>query len=357
MKKFQGLVANNQVKEQNTMLEDRIRYDNANGTIMVYSDKYWFKGSATSSNPIEDVEDDELGVFPEGTHFFYDSGLENLTRQEDLTVDSFEKAFAKAKKSIKNDIATHFRGRKLLDIQFSRTCCWRGCYVEARAIIEQDTEDNRIDVSARAGYGIDGDSFTKREAIKEAEKKLLDNFSLSNLKCFIDNIKVFNDFSGDIKDTRWYAVGEGRGFLPRSTPTKEVKVTWGVDQEDERGFHRVGATYGYRETLFSSEEAIRDAKAYLRELYPNVTKIVAYSVHDGEHAFAGFYGVAIGYIIEEIQGSDKIIERSEETIKSQEPQVSVLEQSKDGSLESRVSVLETSLNEIKEMLKILSERK
>lgn len=341
------------------MLEDRIIYDNANGTIMMYSDKYWFKGSATSSNIIEDVEDDELGVFPEGTHFFYDSEFERSLRQEDLVVNSFKKAFAKAKKSIEKDIATHFHGQKLLDIQFSRTCYWRGCYVEARAIIEQDTEDNRIDVSVRAGYGIDGNSFTKREAMKEAEKKLLDNFSLSDSdhKCFIDDVKTYNIFSEDIKDTRWYAEGKGRGFLPASTPVKKVRVTWGCDQEDERGFHRVGTTYGYREALFSSEEAIRDAKAYLRELYPNVTKIVAYSVHDGEHAFAGFYGVAIGYIIEEIQGSDKIIEQQEETTESQKPQVSAPEQPRGGSLESRVSVLESSINEIKEMLKILSERK
>ena len=337
------------------MLEYRIKYDNTNGTIMIYSDKYWFKGSPTSSEPIECEESDELDVFPQGTHFFYDSSFENPIHQKDLTVGSFGEAFKKAKESIEEDIAEHFRDQKLLDIQFSRTCFWRGCYVEARAIIEQETEDNRIDVSTRAGYGIDGDSFTKLEAIKEAEKKLLDNFSLSDSdhKCFIDDVKTYNDFSGDIKDTRWYAEGKGRGFLPASTPVKKVKVTWGCDQEDERGFHRAGATYGYRETLFSEEEAIRDARAYLRELYPNVTNIVAYPVHDGKNAFAGFYGVAIGYIIEESSNSDRIIEQSEE-IKSQESQVSTLEQPKDESLESRVSALESSINEIKEMLKNLS---
>ena len=345
----------NKKEEQNNMLEDRIKYDNANGTIMIYSDKYWFKGSSTSSEPIEDEESDELDVFPQGTHFFYDNSFENPIQQKDLTVGSFEKAFEKAKESIEKDITAHFRGQKLLDIQFSRTCFWRGCYVEARAIIEQETEDNRISVSTRAGYGIDGDSFTKIEAIKEAEKKLLNNFSLSDSghKCFIDDVKTYNDFSVDIKDTRWYAEGKGRGFLPASTPVKKVKVTWGCDQEDERCFHRAGATYGYRETLFSEEEAIRDARAYLRELYPNVTKIVTYPVHDGKNAFAGFYGVAIGYIIEESSNSDRIIEQSEE-IKSQESQVSTLEHPKDESLESRVSALESSINEIKEMLKKLS---
>lgn len=346
----------NKKEEQNNMLEDRIKYDNANGTIMMYSDKYWFKGSPSSSEPIEDEESSELDVFPQGTHFFYESSLENSSiHQKDLTAGSFGEAFKKAKESIEKDIAAHFRGQKLLDIQFSRTCFWRGCYVEARAIIEQKTEDNRINVSIRAGYGIDGDSFTKIEAIKEAEKKLLDNFSLSDSdhKCFIDDVKTYNVFSGDIKDTRWYAGGKGRGFLPASTPVKKVRVTWGCGQEDERCFHRTGATYGYRETLFSEEEAIRDARAYLRELYPNVTKIVAYPVHDGKNAFAGFYGVAIGYIIEESSNSDRIIEQSEE-IKSQESQVSTLEQPKDESLKSRVSVLESSINEIKEMLKKLS---
>ena len=345
----------NKKEEQNSMLEDRIKYDNANGTIMMYSDKYWFKGSPSSSEPIEDEESDELDVFPQGTHFFYDSSFENPIQQRDLTTRSFKEAFEKAKESIEKDIAAHFRGQKLLDIQFSRTCFWRGCYVEARAIIEQETEDNRISVSTRAGYGIDGDSFTKLEAIKEAEKKLLNNFSLSDSdhKCFIDDVKTYNVFSEDIKDTRWYAEGKGRGFLPASTPVKKVKVTWGCDQEDERCLHRAGAAYGYRETLFSEEEAIRDARAYLRELYPNVTKIVAYPVHNGKNAFAGFYGVAIGYIIEESSNSDRIIEHSEE-IKSQESQVSTLEQPKDESLESRVSVLESSINEIKEMLKKLS---
>lgn len=347
----------NKKGEQNNIPEDRIKYDNANGTIMMYSDKYWFKGSPSSSEPIEYKESDELDVFPQGTHFFYDSSFENPIHQKDLTVRSFGEAFEKAKESIEKDIAAHFRGQKLLDIQFSRTCFWRGCYVEARAIIEQETEDNRISVSTRAGYGIDGDSFTKLEAIKEAEKKLLDNFSLSDSdhKCFIDDIKAYNGFSEDIKDTRWYAEGKGRGFLPTSTPVKKVRVTWGCDQEDERGFHRAEATYGYRETLFSEEEAIRDARAHLRELYPNVTKIVAYPVHDGKNAFAGFYGVAIGYIIEESSNPDKTIEQTEE-IESQESQVSTLEQSKDESLESRVSVLESNINEIKEMLKVLSER-
>ena len=345
-------------EKQNNMLEYRIKYDNTNGTIMIYSDKYWFKGSSTSSKPIEDEESGELDVFPQGTHFFYDSSFENSIHQKDLTVGSFEEAFKKAKESIEEDIAEHFRGQKLLDIQFSRTCFWRGCYVEARAIIEQETEDNRIDVSTRAGYGIDGDSFTKLEAIKEAEKKLLDNFSLSDSdhKCFIDDVKTYNVFSEDIKDTRWYAEGKGRGFLPASTPVKKVKVTWGCNQEDERGFHRAGATYGYRETLFSEEEAIRDARAYLRELYPNVTKIVAYPVHDGENAFAGFYGVAIGYLIEENSNPDKTIEQPED-VESQESQDSTSEHLKDESLESRVSILESNIKEIKEMLKALSERK
>ena len=82
---------------------------------------------------------------------------------------------------------------------------------------------------------------------------------------------------------------------------------------------------------------------------------MAYPVHDGKNAFAGFYGVAIGYIIEESSNSDRIIEQSEEK-KSQESQVSTLEQPKDESLESRVSMLESNINEIKEMLKVLSER-
>ena len=83
---------------------------------------------------------------------------------------------------------------------------------------------------------------------------------------------------------------------------------------------------------------------------------MAYPVHDGKNAFAGFYGVAIGYLVEESSNPDKTIEQLEE-VESQESQDSTSELPKDESLESRVSILESNIKEIKEMLKALSERK
>ena len=143
--------------------------------------------------------------------------------------------------------------------------------------------------------------FTRYEAERDARIKLLEQYpKATNVVVSSDRVCSYFDF--------WCAKATGEIYNKRS---KEVKIkgeklkivtaTWGYGLPEKYGKHKLGKEYyntGY-DRFFTKEEAERDAKEHLLEMYPNVKNVTvsSYAVRDDKFIKNVYYrAVAKGEI-------------------------------------------------------------